>query len=143
MEASRTLVRAVAVLVALLIAGCTLARQEKIRTGSVRPHKAAAAAPETPSLAAFEATDLSTGLKCIGSYNPLENVATFTAAVACEDGRTGKVTAARSHDLSGTGTLKLAGGTTGSVMLSRLVADEAPPSARNQLPAPDPSLYTQ
>jgi hypothetical protein len=135
-------------LLAAFVAGCSpfgRGRAGKISTGSVAPQQEEEAAPETaaPSLAAFEATDLATGLTCTGSYQPLENNPTFAAAVACDDGRTGKVTAARSPEFGGAGTLAFSDGTGGTVTLRRLAAAEvsAPPSATNQLPAPDQSAY--
>jgi hypothetical protein len=136
-------------LLAAFVAGCSpLARFKagKIQTGSVAPQEVEApAAPAAPSLAAFEATEPSTGLHCTGAYNPLENSLTFTAAVVCEDGRMGEVTAARPGKLGGTGTLVFVGGATVSVALRWLAATdvEAPPSAAHQLPAPDPSAYVR
>lgn len=142
MGAGRTIC---ALALAALVAGCSLSglgESGAVRTGSVdgREEPAPVAAP---SLAAFEATDLATGLTCTGSYNPLESGPTFSASVVCDDGRMGKVTAARSRGLSGTGTLALSDGSEGSVALRRVAAreTEAPPAAANQLPPPDPSTY--
>ncbi len=141
MGAGRTTISALAL--AALAAGCSLSGSGEsgaVRTGSIERREEPAPAP---SLAAFEATDLATGLTCAGSYNPLENRPTFSASVVCDDGRMGKVTAARSRGLSGTGTLALSDGSEGSVALRILSAreSEAPPAAANQLPPPDPSTY--
>lgn len=138
------------VLLAVSAAGCSYfgrGRGGDVATGSVpqpRPQQTSESSA-APSLAAFEVTDLATGLTCTGNYQPLENSETFDAAVVCDDGRTGHVTATRSEDLSGTGTLALADGTAGTVALRRLAAEtaEAPPTAKTQLPAPDPAAYVR
>lgn len=135
-------------LVAAIVAGCSpfgRGRGAKISTGSVVEEPAPEPAAAAPSLSAFEATELATGLKCTGSFQPLENSATFDAAVVCDNGQTGRVKAARSDDLSGTGALTLADGTAGTVALRRLsTADlQAPPSAKTELPAPDPTAYVR
>jgi hypothetical protein len=134
-------------LFALLVAGCSMLSAGKpgsMSTGSVEPEEQSAPAA-APAISAFEATELSSGVKCTGSYNPLENSRTFTASVVCDDGRMGEVTAARSRDLSGTGTLAFSGGGEGIVALRSLAASEgeAPPPAARQLPPPDPSTYVR
>jgi hypothetical protein len=136
-----------AVPLAVLVAGCTMlsaGKPGRVNTGSVEPQERQAPAA-APSIASFEATELSTGLKCTGSYSPLENSRTFTAPVVCDDGRMGEVTAARSRDLSGTGTLAFSGGGEGTVALRILAASEgeAPPPAASELPPPDPSTYVR
>jgi hypothetical protein len=136
-------------LIAAIVAGCSpfsRGRAGKLQTGSVVPpaqQEGETAAAAAPTLASFEATDLASGLHCTGGYNPLESSLTFTAAVVCEDGRTGEVTAPLSRDLGGTGTLVFAGGATATVTLRRLAAAdvETPPSAAKELPAPDPTAY--
>jgi len=136
-----------AVPLATLVAGCSiLSPGGLIRTGSVARQVETSAVPlppapvATPSLAGFEATDLASGLNCTGNYNPLENEATIDTPVVCEDGRMGRVTAARSRDLSGGGTLVLANGAKSAVALRRIDATTAgaPPAAVNQLPDADP-----
>ncbi|MGH6923498.1 MAG: hypothetical protein ACRED5_07135 [Propylenella sp.] len=140
------------VLFAAIVAGCSpfsRGRAGKVQTGSVAPplvlEEEAPALAAAPTLASFEATDLASGLRCTGGYNPLESGLTFTAAVVCEDGRTGEVTGPLSRDLGGTGTLVFAGGAAASVTLRRLAAAdvETPPTAAKELPAPDPSTYVQ
>jgi hypothetical protein len=140
------------VLIAAIVAGCSpfsRGRAGKLQTGSVAQplivQQEEPKAEAAPTLASFEATDLASGLRCTGGYNPLERTLTFTAAVVCEDGRTGEVTAALSRDLGGTGTLVFASGATATVTLRRLAAAdvEAPPTAARELPPPDPSAYVQ
>ena len=141
---------AIALPLAAFAAGCQLLPGrggETVATGSVTSAPERKTPDQTapvPSLAAFEATDLTTGLTCTGNYNPLENSPTFTARVVCEDGRSGTVTGPRATELSGTGTLELADGG-GAATLRRLSAaeTEAPPAAANQLPPPDPSAYVR
>jgi hypothetical protein len=134
-------------LLAAIVAGCSpFSRgRGKVQTGSVTPQVEAKAPPTvaaTPSLVTFEA-GLAGGLHCSGGYNPLENSLTFTAAVVCDDGRTGTVTAARSEENDPVGTLVFADGATVSVALRRLAPGdaEAPPRAAKQLPAPETSAY--
>lgn len=136
----------VAVLVALSVAGCVDHPSGKLRTGSIAPmpHERPQASAVEPSLVAFEATDLDTGLKCAGSYEPLEKSPTFVAAVVCDDGRTGQVAAPRSDEFSA-GTLVFDNGWRSAVTLRRLAAADAkaPPVAARQLPTPDPLLYVR
>jgi len=136
----------VAVLVALSVGGCVLHSRSIVRTSSVapRPHERPATAAIGPSLVAFEATDLETGLTCSGSYEPLDMSPTFVAVVMCDDGRTGEVAAARSDEFSA-GTLTFESGWRSAVTLRRLAeADaKAPPVAARQLPTPDPLLYVR
>lgn len=135
----------VALAAALTVTACSpLGRGEpnSVRTGSVASQAGnpLEAPSDALSLSTFEATDFKSGLTCTGSYNPLENAETFTAAVVCDNGRTGEVTGMRSRDLSGTATLTLAGGETSSVALRPLAGAEqaAPPASAKQLPSPDP-----
>lgn len=142
--------RAIAtLLLAASAAGCTLlpGGNEMVSTGSVTNASSQQGVRETaaPALAAFEATEVTSGLTCTGNYRPLENSPTFSARVVCEDGRTGTVSGPRSNDLGGAGTLELADGGGGAVTLRRLSAGETavPPAAANQLPPPDPSAYVR
>jgi hypothetical protein len=140
-------------LVAAIVAGCSpfsRGRAGKLQTGSVGAQPLTVQQDEreaeaAPTLASFEATDVASGLRCTGGYNPLESTLTFTAAVVCEDGRTGEVTAQLSRDLGGTGTLVFAGGATATVTLRRLATADvkAPPAAAKELPAPDPTAYVR
>ena len=138
---------AVALPLAAFAAGCQLWPGRDAETEAVASGSVTAGSPEqttpAPSLAAFEATEVTTGLTCTGNYSPLENSPTFSARVVCRDGRSGTVTGPRTNDLGGTGTLELSDGGGGAVTLRRLTAaeTEAPPAATNQLPAPDPSTY--
>ncbi len=148
MEASHTALLC-AVLLATVMAGCSsLGGGEggNVATGSIA--EPAPAVTAAPSLAMVEATELTTGLRCTGSYNPLENSATFKAAVVCSDGRTGAVSGVRPGSFSGTGTLVFSDGEEAAVALRRLSTGEAgemdaPPAAVRQLPAPDPTVYAR
>ena len=140
---------ALTLLLTAFAAGCQAlsgggAQTDTLATGSVTTSSPDETAP-APALAAFEATEVTTGLTCTGNYRPLENSPTFTARVVCKDGRTGTVTGPRASELGGTGTLELADGSGGAVTLRRLSAadTEAPPAAANQLPPPDPSTYVR
>ncbi len=150
MKASHTAL--CAVLLAVATAGCSsvgAGKDGNVATGSIAAEPTAASAvTAAPSLAMFEATELVTGLRCTGSYNPLENNATFRAAVVCSDGRRGTVSGVRPGGLSGTGTLVFADGEEAAVALRRLAQGEAevtdaPPVAVRQLPAPDPTVYAR
>jgi hypothetical protein len=99
-----------AVAVALGLAGCMTLAANKGGSRAPLAEKSASIAVST-----FEVTELATGVRCAGQFDPLQSSAMISVPVACDDGRTGMVTVARTRDLSGTGTIAFADGSKGSV----------------------------
>ena len=105
--------RLVTIAAALILVGC-------VSTPSVQAvnTNAVISGSSVTGNTSVEVVDVSTGLRCIGTLDPLTSSTVVKSSVFCDDGRTGTLIVARSDVVSGRGTVLLADGVATPVVVS-------------------------